>query len=431
MESRMKKYLLILFILFLSTSFAQWKNVSGDLPFLHAGYSVHALNKDIALVTFHNKLFRTDNGGKNWLPIASDFKVVDVIMLNSSIVIAATTGKIIKSIDGGQNWEVKFSGDNLTEFFNYLEMFNDNDGVAVGDALNSNSPMIVVKTSDGGETWSKNNSLPNGYISADTWKRICFVNSSTGYFIVNSSNDLAITTNSGDSWQLTSCPTSGKNVVKFADQLNGIVFGYDYLDPAKPKYIFITTDGGKSWETLPGVKSKWCEDIEFFKNDKNKILMCTDNRLYFSDNFAKNWVDLTPQLNTDSTKVLRDLHITDDGSCWLIGDGSRVFRHDNVQLITNVNKEIADLPAEFNLYQNFPNPFNPSTQINYEISKSGHYQLAVYNVLSERIAMLINRKLEPGSYSVHFNINNIPNGVYFYSLTGNGINQSKKMVLLN
>ena len=85
---------------------------------------------------------------------------------------------------------------------------------------------------------------------------------------------------------------------------------------------------------------------------------------------------------------------------------------------------------DFKLNQNFPNPFNPSTKIMFDIAKPGNYELAVYNMLGKKIAELAKGEFTEGNYEVLFEGNELSSGIYFYSLSGNGISFTKKMVFL-
>jgi len=90
-------------------------------------------------------------------------------------------------------------------------------------------------------------------------------------------------------------------------------------------------------------------------------------------------------------------------------------------------------PETFNLYQNFPNPFNPATNIGFTISDFGFVSLKVYDVLGNEIATLVNEEKQAGNYNVEFGknlIHQIPSGIYFYRLTAGSFVATKKMILL-
>jgi len=87
-------------------------------------------------------------------------------------------------------------------------------------------------------------------------------------------------------------------------------------------------------------------------------------------------------------------------------------------------------PLEFNLAQNFPNPFNPSTTIKYSISKASQVKLIVYNTIGEEIYTLVNEFQQSGSYTVRFNSELASSGVYFYKLIAGDFVSTKKMIFI-
>jgi len=97
---------------------------------------------------------------------------------------------------------------------------------------------------------------------------------------------------------------------------------------------------------------------------------------------------------------------------------------------TAVEDKSAFLPDQFMLYQNYPNPFNPFTTINYELQRPTKVKMVVYDCLGKQLKILVNEFQKAGSYSVQFDSNNMPSGIYFYSLETNGLKMTKKMLLL-
>lgn len=83
------------------------------------------------------------------------------------------------------------------------------------------------------------------------------------------------------------------------------------------------------------------------------------------------------------------------------------------------------VPAEFSLKQNFPNPFNPSTVINWQLAVPSKVTLKIFNSLGEEIETLVDQYLESGDHSVSFNSNSkLSSGVYFYRIDASGIDGS-------
>ena len=87
-------------------------------------------------------------------------------------------------------------------------------------------------------------------------------------------------------------------------------------------------------------------------------------------------------------------------------------------------------PAEFKLYQNFPNPFNPQTSIRFSMEKESIVSIEIFDITGKKIAALLNEKKSPGEYEVFWNAANYPSGVFFYRLTAGEFSEEKKMVLI-
>lgn len=96
----------------------------------------------------------------------------------------------------------------------------------------------------------------------------------------------------------------------------------------------------------------------------------------------------------------------------------------------NVIVQLPGSPMEYTLFQNFPNPFNPSTTIEYDLRSSASVELAVYNLVGQRVALLVSEEQPAGSYAVTFNAKDLPSGVYFYRLRAGDIVHMKAMTLL-
>jgi hypothetical protein len=102
-----------------------------------------------------------------------------------------------------------------------------------------------------------------------------------------------------------------------------------------------------------------------------------------------------------------------------------------LDIITSVeNFTDGGIPTEFTLYNNYPNPFNPSTTIRYSIPSQGFVSLKIYDVLGKEVASLINTEQPAGFYEVRFDAAELSSGIYFYQLETGSFIQSKKMLLM-
>ncbi len=87
-------------------------------------------------------------------------------------------------------------------------------------------------------------------------------------------------------------------------------------------------------------------------------------------------------------------------------------------------------PEHFHLKQNYPNPFNPATTIEFSLTQSGFVTLKVYNVLGEEATVLLETHKPAGQYAINFDASQLTSGIYYYTLSADGFQQTRKMVLL-
>ena len=86
---------------------------------------------------------------------------------------------------------------------------------------------------------------------------------------------------------------------------------------------------------------------------------------------------------------------------------------------------------DYILHQNYPNPFNPRTTIRYQLPTTTQLELSIYSLLGEKVVTLVHARLPAGNYQAEWDASGVVSGLYFYRLeTGNGIVQTKKLILL-
>lgn len=126
---------------------------------------------------------------------------------------------------------------------------------------------------------------------------------------------------------------------------------------------------------------------------------------------------------------------------FLLGADENDVYLDNIQFTrkdaTNSQKSHpADVAAMgYNLWRNFPNPFNPHTQIRYDIGKPGFVELKIVNVLGQDIRTLVNEEKAAGSFDIFWDGKNdaglqVPAGLYFYRLKSANFSETRKMLLV-
>jgi len=98
--------------------------------------------------------------------------------------------------------------------------------------------------------------------------------------------------------------------------------------------------------------------------------------------------------------------------------------------LTNVMTVNTSIPDKFYLSQNFPNPFNSVTNLEFGIPKSEFVSLKIYDMLGKEISILINEQKNAGQYIIRFDDSELPSGIYFYTLRTGEFIETKRMILL-
>jgi hypothetical protein len=174
--------------------------------------------------------------------------------------------------------------------------------------------------------------------------------------------------------------------------------------------IFLSTNNGASWTKLNNdlTYGTFISCIVFKGTD---IFLGTSNGIFLSTNNGTSWTDVSNGLPYTIANTIAIF-----GTNIFVGtDGVGVWRRPLSELV-GVTKEINDLPKDFTLSQNFPEPFNPSTTINYSLAKAGYVKLTVYNTIGSKVATIVDEYKPAGNYSVQFNGNKLPSEIYFYKL---------------
>lgn len=111
-------------------------------------------------------------------------------------------------------------------------------------------------------------------------------------------------------------------------------------------------------------------------------------------------------------------------------DSTLAFLEELFSPPSSVERFETGIPGSFSLAQNFPNPFNPSTQIQFSLPRRSHVMLTIFDLLGREVATLVSEELSAGSYSTHWDAAGLPSGVYLYRLHAEGFVQTRMMILM-
>lgn len=445
----LKLHIIILTHLFFTfDASAQWVLKNNGLPVTRStGWSIDAADSNTAIISLSmegkDEIFLTTDAGDiwselNWPAEDESETAIDIeIISNNKIWFVTSRGRIYATANGGSGSELQFYDTTKTKFMNYIEMFDENNGIAMGDALWSDKPAIFLKTNNGGKDWiSQNENNLIGFY-ANTWQRIDFINMNLGYYTWGM-NFINKTFDGGKTW--TQILMGGTNrSVKFYNETIGIITNEKYdtsTDPVTATYYFnITKNAGNDWETIESNIEGLSSDVEFVPGHPSQIWYAPysygDLKLYFSSDTGRTWAE---QIITPNYSSVRDIYFVDEKHGWLLCDDGFVFYTENNGgfELTSLEKN-KTIPDSYKLMQNYPNPFNPETTIEYQLPVSSHVSLKVYNILGKEITTLVDEFKQAGVHRVKFNSNissSLSSGVYFYKITAGNFSEIKKMLLI-
>ncbi len=449
MNTTAKFFSLILYIfLFTTIAQAQWYEVTNIAPEWGANAIDAYDSLNVTGPSYYDVLYRTENGGNSWIELnrPNYCEVTSIIGSNNIWFTNYTEVEIWATKDGGINWELQFYDPTLTQFMNYIEMFDSLNGVAMGDAPTPSDPALFLRTTDGGENWiSMNENQLIGLYSFNVWRAVDFVDINVGYFYDRSTmlSKLYKTINGGRDW-IELSDSLNCNILKFYNEDIGLLQGGECNDSINPN-MYLTIDGGQSWEFIYTDSMETAMDIEFIPGKPSDVWMIAGNRAFFSSDTGRTWTEelhipiLTPEYG------FRDMIFTDKNHGWILGREpmSQGLKHHLYRttnggfggLVSVEDDKVETLPTGYYLYQNFPNPFNPLTTIKYQIPELSFVTLKVFDVLGNEITTLVNEEKSAGSYEVDFNSRGLihqtlSSGIYFYKLKAGNFVETKKLILI-
>jgi len=133
------------------------------------------------------------------------------------------------------------------------------------------------------------------------------------------------------------------------------------------------------------------------------------------------------QSNDTLTHYSSSLSWTSGGTTYLRNQKILVDFQNTITAVAQMNNPI---PRKFELYLNYPNPFNPSTTIKYDLPKESRVKIVVYDILGREVARLVDEMKKAGSYQVVWDANRFASGVYFYRLQASNFCETKKLILM-
>lgn len=355
-------------------------------------------------------ILKSTDGGSNWFTLKNfTGKFLNsVFFLNRATgFVAGNKGVIFKTGDGGMNWTEQTGYTNLN--LNSVYFLNKDTGLVAGGTPD-NERAFIFRTTNGGTNWYE----VYDSMSMGVFNSMKFINSSTGFLAGNNGNVLK-TINAGRDWASENITAINFNSIDFIDSLNGMICGDDGI-------IFITTNSGASWNYTFAQTYKKLNSVKY--SGRNFATAAgEDGTIVRTCDGGSSWT-IEPKLTGNNLYSVNFIN----EKVYVFGEYGTIIFPENISTL-NLADKYSTLKY-FSLNQNFPNPFNPVTNLEFVVPEWGFVSIKVYDMLGKAITVLIDEKKAPGKYKIKFDGSNLPSGIYFCKMRVEGALLTRKMLLI-
>jgi photosystem II stability/assembly factor-like uncharacterized protein len=424
---------LVIFFASYSILFAQpqfWhEQVSGTTAQLT---SVSAVDHQVVWVCgYTGVVLRTTNSGVNWLNVSGGGIPNTVSLINvwgisaTSAIVAgyqSTNTWVWKTTNAGVNWVQVFTQPN--GFINVVVMKDGfpNQGIMQGDPVGGR--WSLWKTTSTGTNWDSTGMyLPQSGTETGYNNSICYAGSKIWFGTNNT--QIYYSNNDGATWvSRSTSPELNSYAILFSSQWNpsGVLGGATLMQ---------SSDSGATWSTLTSLGTGNFGGFASLPVPVNAMFLDqiwyvrSSTSIYHSWSGGQGWfVEYTAPAGN-----YRHISKARGGTyIWAVRNNGGITRC--TCFVSGISQISADVPETYSLKQNFPNPFNPQTNIDFDLPKRQNVKLNVYNINGELVTQLANNEFGAGSYRISWDASQYSSGVYFYSLITDGYVQTKRMVLI-
>jgi photosystem II stability/assembly factor-like uncharacterized protein len=349
-------------------------------------------------------------------------------------IVVGNNGTIVRSSQTDPAWRVIPSPiiQNLNKVIVLSrEDFSDHL-LAVGNAG------TILVSRDTGLTWSQK-SFPHNvnlrdieYYSSDDTNRLRVVGDGLSSYH---------TTNGGTTWIMDTLnlgldptelgidmSTGGPNLntIQFVNNSTGYIAG-------QAGFLYKTVNGGGFFFTrvISGLDN--IVDMHFTSPDSGFVIS-TNGKIKFTDDGGNTWFENNGVNSLINSRQLNSISVISENFGYINGANGLLILTARDSALIGIHNEQENIPSEFKLAQNHPNPFNPMTNIGFVLSKTSLVRLVIHDMLGREVETLVNNRMQPGEHNVEWNGAAYPSGVYFYKMDVDSpagkFSETKKMVLV-
>jgi len=371
-------------------------------------------------------IWKSTNSGSNWIKVYNSSPILTNInslhsFTNDKILGVGDYGIVVLTTNGGNSWDVQNIG---TNNFNSVSFYGPNTGWIAG------SGGSIYKTGNGGLNWENQT-----YNTTQSYLSVCAL-SENKCIAAGNNNLVSMTIDGGASWQIqTGLEDRNHMQVYFTKANTGFIISSKFFWSGISNYysansVYKTINGGANWAKVCGESfayGHFLNSISFMDSLKGTIVG-ENGRFLKTTNGGNNWYQYIPSIPLPDYTDLYSVSYFNNAGVAVGSHGILMSNGINIVGISNDNMRTFD----FKLYQNFPNPFNPSTIISFELRQTSDISLKVFDITGRIIKILYNGIKTSGKHEIVFDAGsgNISSGIYFYTLESNGSKETRKFLFL-
>ena len=374
-------------------------------------------------------VLRTTDGGRTWLPSNPLYPIMggvaSISFVNLRLGYASLTfsgGKgtdqLYKTTDGGVIWRIVRSEIYVWPY-GPVQFIDSLRGWVLAEDTSTYPSTRVLRTTNGGATWSSV-VIPQ----TQSVEAMQFLDSLRGYI---AGMDICNTTDGGMTWTKKTFDRFALpylSSISFVDTLHGWA-----SSGTEPAYVLHTTDGGKNWQRQDSILNFSAQKVIFTDNMNGWMFggMFYDhdlsNAIYRTKNGGKDWILESFGLSS----FLNGGYVMDSCRAWAVSFDGKVI---SLSASTSAVQRNLDAPKEISLTQNFPNPFNGGTNVEYTLKSSGRVTITLSDALGKIVAILADEEKPAGTYTLHLKPGYIASGGYWLTMKTQTSILTKKLLYL-
>jgi photosystem II stability/assembly factor-like uncharacterized protein len=390
---------LLFFEFFLNQSIPQWQQTgsyTGDV------LSFAVIDSVFIAGTYGNGAYITTDG-INWSYSTNgmtDLKIISQTVCGNYFFAGSEAGGIYRSSNNGLNWTPVNNGITNMEIHT---MCSSNGKIYSG----TNSGIHL--STDYGNNWSRISFSPVGNViyALESFGDTVFTGNSNGVFY---------SVNGGTNWNYINTGIGGAvyYLMKYGNSVYAGTSSYG---------IYKTSNLGANWIHInTGLTSSAIRGMCY---NSGKIFAATYGAgVYYSTNEGTSWL----ASNTGLSQLVC-YNVKSYRNYLFCGTTGGIFKRPLIDFSAVIIKE-KGIVNQYKLLDNYPNPFNPSTYLRYELPKNCFVTIKIFDNLGRLVKILINEKQDMGRYKVKFIADGLSSGIYFYRLTSDDFSETKRMIFI-